>query len=75
LKNGECKSTCIAHPDALFVDDSFSERAQVHHALGVTTFDCSMIEVLLASEATSLSFEPVSLAGARKDECSTDLAP
>ncbi len=59
LKNGESKSTCISHADAIFVDDSFSERAMVHHALGIPTFDCSMIEALLASDATSLSIAPV----------------
>jgi len=32
---------------AIFVDDSFSERQDVANKLGILTFDCSMIEVLL----------------------------
>jgi len=37
----------IAESDAIFVDDSFVERWEVHHELGIRTFDCSMIELLL----------------------------
>lgn len=33
--------------DAIFIDDSFSQRREVNELLGIPTFDSSMIEVLL----------------------------
>jgi len=43
---GQAKSAFISEKDAIFIDDSFSERKEVHTRLGVPTFDCSMIEML-----------------------------
>lgn len=53
VADDECKSKYIHHKEAIFVDDSFRERKQVHDALGIPTFDCSMIE-LLTQQAKSL---------------------
>lgn len=41
------KSEYIRHASAIFVDDSFSERYDVHQRLGIPTFDCSMIDALI----------------------------
>lgn len=41
------KATMIQHKDAIFIDDSFRERQHVHTQLGIPTFDCSMVEMLL----------------------------
>lgn len=54
LSNKERKSDHIAESDAIFVDDSFAERWEVHHQLGIRTFDCSMIELLLHAQPTLL---------------------
>ncbi len=40
------KSLYIKEPEAILVDDSFSERWEVQHTLNIRTFDCSMIELL-----------------------------
>jgi carbamoyl-phosphate synthase large subunit len=48
------KSDYITESDAIFVDDSFAERWEVHHRLGIRTFDCSMIELLLQAQPHSL---------------------
>lgn len=47
----EKKSAFIREPDAIFVDDSFAERADVHSVHGIPTFDCSMIELLIGCSA------------------------
>lgn len=41
------KADYITERDAIFLDDSFSERKQVSERLGILTFDGSMIEMLL----------------------------
>ena len=46
LAENEKKSTHVACTDAIFVDDSFSERLDVSVKCNVPTFDCSMIEML-----------------------------
>lgn len=46
LRAGEPKSACVTEPDAVFVDDSFSERLEVARNCGIPTFDCSMIDLL-----------------------------
>lgn len=43
----EPKSRRMTGADAIFVDDSFAERQEVSRALGIPTFDCSMVELLL----------------------------
>lgn len=47
LKKGEKKSSVITHKNAIFIDDSFSERLDVHDVKKIPTFDCSMMEFLL----------------------------
>lgn len=47
LRDGEKKSSSITHPNAIFIDDSFSERLDVQINKKIATFDCSMIEFLL----------------------------
>jgi len=46
LKEGELKSAHITETDAIFIDDSFTERLEVANTCGIPTFDCSMIELL-----------------------------
>lgn len=41
------KADYIVEPNAIFIDDSFSERKFVSVKLGIPTFDSSMIEMLL----------------------------
>lgn len=43
----EPKSARMTDPASVFVDDSFSERLQVSQALGIPTFDCSMVDLLV----------------------------
>lgn len=47
------KSDHIKESDAIFVDDSFAERWEVNQQLGIRTFDCSMIELLLTAQPLS----------------------
>ncbi len=47
LRQGEPKSRHIQSQDAIFIDDSFAERREVHAIHGIPTFDVSMIELLL----------------------------
>lgn len=49
------KSEFIQAPDAIFIDDSYSERKNVSDALGIPVFDCSMVELL--TEGMSTSFQ------------------
>jgi hypothetical protein len=46
LRGGEKKSSRIWADGAIFVDDSFAERMEVANVHGISTFDCSMIEML-----------------------------
>ncbi|GFO64369.1 ATP-grasp domain-containing protein [Geomonas paludis] len=43
----DTKARYITEPDAIFIDDSFSERKAVSDRLGISTFDCSMLELLM----------------------------
>lgn len=47
LTENEKKSDYIDPVGAIFIDDSFSQRKEVHSRLGIPTFDASMIEGLL----------------------------
>ncbi len=48
IQNKSKKSLHIKNANgAIFIDDSFSERQDVANRLGILTFDCSMIELLL----------------------------
>ena len=55
LQANDRKFSFIKESDAILLDDSFSERWEAHHQLGVETFDCSMIELLLNSHWAALS--------------------
>ncbi len=41
------KAEYIRESDAILIDDSFSERKAVAERLGILTFDCSMLEMLV----------------------------
>jgi carbamoyl-phosphate synthase large subunit len=41
------KAEYIARGDAIFIDDSFNERKAVRERLGIPTFDCSMVDMLV----------------------------
>ena len=47
LSDQERKSDYIQGARPILIDDSFSERIEVSEKLGIPTFDCSMIEMLL----------------------------
>ena len=47
LTNGEKKSDFITHTNAIFIDDSFSERQEVSQSKNLHTFDLSMLELLI----------------------------
>jgi hypothetical protein len=47
LGEAEKKSSHIKRVDAIYVDDSFSERMDVSEHCNIQTFDCSMIEMLI----------------------------
>ncbi len=49
ILDGSLKSKYINDVNAIFVDDSFVERWDVSEVLGIPTFDCSMIELLIQS--------------------------
>lgn len=49
LRKDENKADFIIEPDAIFVDDSFSERRKVFEKCRIPTFDCSMVEMLINS--------------------------
>ncbi len=53
LKMKEQKSSFISEHDAIFVDDSFSERFDVSSRCNIPTFDCSMLEIF-TQQAESL---------------------
>jgi carbamoyl-phosphate synthase large subunit len=47
LKEEQSKADHIAHERAIFIDDSFSQRAEVVKRIGIPTFDSSMVEALI----------------------------
>lgn len=47
LDKSKNKSDYICDEPSILIDDSFSERKAVSHRVGIPTFDCSMIEMLL----------------------------
>lgn len=47
IKSEYSKVDYINDMDAIFIDDSFSERVEVSKKTGMLTFDCSMIELLM----------------------------
>jgi carbamoyl-phosphate synthase large subunit len=47
LNQDDRKSSVIKHQDAIFVDDSFSERAEVYHVKQIPVFDISMLELFM----------------------------
>jgi hypothetical protein len=47
LRKDESKANFIDPNGSIFIDDSFSERKSVFEKLGIPTFDCSMIELLI----------------------------
>ena len=47
IKKNENKLDYITETNAIFIDDSFSERKKVQNGKKIMTFDCSMIEMLI----------------------------
>lgn len=47
ISGSASKADFVQEQDAIFVDDSFSERVAVASKVGIPTFDCSMVEMLL----------------------------
>lgn len=47
VKDGSDKSDYVTQAPAIFIDDSYAERAQVQAKLGIPTFDGHMIETLM----------------------------
>jgi hypothetical protein len=47
MDEGESKANYMADVDAIYIDDSFSQRKEVHARLGIPTFDPSMVEALI----------------------------
>lgn len=47
VKEGEEKAQFIKEKDAIFIDDSFSERRKVHDACGIPAFDSHMLDSLM----------------------------
>lgn len=51
IDRAAAKADYINGRDAILIDDSFSERKSASDKLGINTFDCSMVEVLLDERA------------------------
>jgi len=47
LEQSDNKAEYIRENEAILIDDSFSERKAVSRKLGISTFDCSMLEMLI----------------------------
>ena len=47
LKENDHKYNYIKHEKAIYIDDSFSQRAAVSKKNNIPTFDTSMLEVLI----------------------------
>ena len=48
------KSVFINRKNAIFLDDSFAERWDVHQRCGIPTFDCSMLDALISIHPSDL---------------------
>ena len=48
LDRTQRKSDFISRKNAIFLDDSFAERLDVHQRCGILTFDCSMLDTLIS---------------------------
>lgn len=55
LGRNQPKSEYVRHANAIFIDDSFAERQDVHQRLGIPTFDCSMIEALISTHPDDMT--------------------
>lgn len=59
LDRTQRKSEFIRRKNAIFLDDSFTERQDVHLRCGIPTFDCSMLDALIHTHpSNSLQSEP-----------------
>lgn len=54
LDRSQRKSDFIRHKNAIFLDDSFSERKEVYQSLAIPTFDCSMLEALISTHQSDM---------------------
>lgn len=53
VRGDEKKSSHIQKSNAIFLDDSFSERLDVSTVCNIPTFDCSMLEILTENTETN----------------------
>jgi carbamoyl-phosphate synthase large subunit len=51
LDRSASKADAIVESDAILIDDSFGERADVYHRLGIPVFDANMVEALIDDRA------------------------
>jgi hypothetical protein len=58
LRRDQDKADAITRCDAIFIDDSFSERCAAHLRTGIPTFDLSMIEMLIDHTGPDFPFAP-----------------
>lgn len=54
LDRAQRKSDFIIKKNAIFVDDSFSERQDVQQRCCIPTFDCSMLDALISNHPSDL---------------------
>jgi carbamoyl-phosphate synthase large subunit len=54
LDQTQRKSEFIRRKNAIFLDDSFAERLDVHEHCGIPTFDCSSLDVLISNHPADL---------------------
>jgi carbamoyl-phosphate synthase large subunit len=55
LDRTQRKSDFINRENAIFLDDSFAERLDVHKVCGIPTFDCSMLDALISSHPSDIA--------------------
>jgi hypothetical protein len=53
LKDGQKKSSAIAHRPAVFIDDSYAERSEVSLTLGIPAFGPESVEALITCQRKS----------------------
>lgn len=54
LNRTQRKSDAIHRKNAIFLDDSFTERQDVQQRCGIPTFDCSMVDALISPHPSNM---------------------
>lgn len=55
LDRTQRKSDAIHRKNAIFLDDSFTERRDVQQRCGIPTFDCSMVDALISPHPSDMT--------------------